>query len=72
VFGKLRVGCGSSFLGGGVVGYGVLLFLGTSQGKLAFQLVTVFPLSSFLAFSMFLWYRAFLNVSSSGAVGLGL
>ena len=58
--------------GGGVLGYGVSLFLGMSQGKLAFQLVTVFPSSSFLAFSRILWDRAFLNVSSSGVVGLGL
>ena len=72
VFGKLRGGCGSSFLGGGVLGYGVLLFLGVSQGKLVFQLVIVFPSSSFLAFSRILWYRAFLNVFSSGVVGLGL
>jgi len=57
--------------GGGVLGYRVSLFLGRSKGKLAFQLVTVFPSSSFLAFSRILWDRAFLKVSSSGAVGLG-
>ena len=46
--------------------------LGEGVAVFSFQLVDVFPSSSFLAFSMILWERALLNVSSSGAVGLGL